>query len=300
MSLVGKIFAVLCLVLAVFYAGITASLLTLQENYKRQLAQTEQRYKDIVKVKDTKIDDLESMKQGLEKQVDNLQKGLARSQGENNELRAEWAIVSAALQHAKNIIDDQEAAIKSLDKNRADLYNDLVAKGETIKKRDGEITEFKGKLDATGKRRDEFQDLLTEREKQLVNAEKELARVTDALKYRTDKLDILFQKRPEVWKEIMEAGSGVEGGGMPIDKNIRGKVVGVDKKLGFVILNVGQKQGVQKGYSFVVFRDAEYVGKVIVQDVTTPDTCAARYDKPLMKTDAEVGDDVALRLMVEF
>ena len=107
------------------------------------------------------------------------------------------------------------------------------------------------------------------------------------------------QKFPDIWKQIMEAGAGVEGV-ITEDVNIRAKVVGVDKKLGLVILNAGQKQGVQKGYTFIIYREDQYVGKVLVQDVTTPDTCAARYIKELMRTDPEVGDDAALRLMVQF
>ncbi len=296
MSLIGKIFAVLCLVLSVFYAGITASLLTLQENYRRQWAQAEVKHDKTVGEKNAAIADLESKKQGLETNVASLQARVARTQGENDDLRREWAASAAALQYAKNIIDDQEANIKQLDKNRSDIYTDLVAKGETIKKREADIAELKGTLDATKQRRDAFQDLLAEREKALVNAEKELGRVTDALKYRTDKLDLLFQKFPDTWKQIMTGGPG----DVIVTEQIRAKVVGVDKKLGLVILNAGQKQGVQKGFEFIIFREADYVGKVKVEDVTTPDTCAARYIKELMRSDPEVGDDAATKLMVEF
>jgi len=297
MSLVGKIFAVLCLVLAVFYAGITAGLLTYQENFKRQLTQEKADRKADVVGLNTTIAGLEAKKADLQDNVTTLQKRVTAVEGENTDLQREWIAAAAGLKIAKNIIDDQEAYNKSLDTDRSRIHNDLLAAGEAIKKRDTEITELKDTLKTTKDRRDQINDLLTLRENALGAAEKEQGRLVDALKYRTDKLDLLREKRPEVWKEIMELKEGETV--LPPEKNIHAKVVGVDKKLGLVILNVGQKQEVQKGYSFIVYRDAEYIGKVIVQDVTTPDTCAARYIRELMRKDPEVGDDAALRLMVD-
>jgi hypothetical protein len=298
MSLLGKIFAVLSLVLAVFYAGITAGLLTYQENYKRSLAVEVSKHKADVDEQKTIVRGLQGEKTSLESAVADLQRRVANVSGENAELRYEWALAVAGLQKAKSILDDQEAYIKTLDVDRSRIHNDLLAAGETIKKRDGDITELKGTLDATKARRDQLNDLLAETQKRVTNAEHEEARLVEALKYRSDKLDLLKEKRPEVWKEIMEVREGEVV--LPPETNIHAKVVGVDKKLGLVILNVGQKQEVEKGFSFIIYRDSDYVGKVIVQDVTTPDTCVAHYITALMKKDPEVGDDAALRLMVNF
>jgi len=42
-----------------------------------------------------------------------------------------------------------------------------------------------------------------------------------------------------------------------------------------------------------------YVGRVVVSQVF-PDYCAARYSKPDMRGDVEVGDDVTTKLVVDF
>ena len=87
---------------------------------------------------------------------------------------------------------------------------------------------------------------------------------------------------------IVQAGPGDEpphGG-----KAIRGKVTGVDAKLGLAIINQGQRDGVAKGLAFHVHRRGQYIGKLIVDEIF-PDVCAARYSRPDMLGDVAVGDD---------
>ena len=65
-----------------------------------------------------------------------------------------------------------------------------------------------------------------------------------------------------------------------------------------VVINLGERHGVKKGSTFIVFRKDRYVGKVIVDEVF-PDVSAAHHDREAMKGDVEVGDDVTTKLKAE-
>ena len=102
----------------------------------------------------------------------------------------------------------------------------------------------------------------------------------------------LRDQRPDVYSGL------IRGEVVQPRQAIRGKVTAADPRLGLVVLNAGQRQGARKGHSFVVFRGSQYVGKVVVDEVF-PDVAAAHYDRPNMRTNVQVGDEVTTRLLTE-
>ena len=190
-------------------------------------------------------------------------------------------------------IEDQENQITLLNA-RNDHFNDQVtAARKEIDAKQGEIDGLKGKNGELLSNRDALQDLLTVREKELTNATKELAKVVADFQVANDLIQRLRERDPQLLADLLKPGHTIQP-----KKVIRGKVTGVDKALGLVILNIGQRHEVAKGYSFIVFRGDEYVGKIIVDEVF-PDMSATHYDKPSMKMDVEVGDDVTTRLSID-
>ncbi len=292
MSLVGKIFSVIALVAAIFYTGITAALVSLQENYRKQLVDARAKHRVELQKKDNEIADLNAQLKQVNDELARVRKELARATAEANELRAEWEEAAAINRYAMAIIRDQEDQIASLTA-RVDRYNDdLKAQRDANDKLQARIAELEAKRDQLLAERDKLQDLLKVREIDLTNATKELEKLTTDLSMANDLLARLKDMRPDIYQNLI--------GGVVLQpkKVIRGKVTGVDKKLGLVIINVGQRQDVRKGYRFIVFRGDQYVGKVIVDEVF-PDMAAAHYDRASMKTDVEVGDDVTTKLAVE-
>jgi hypothetical protein len=70
--------------------------------------------------------------------------------------------------------------------------------------------------------------------------------------------------------------------GVPVEKlignnvpAIEGKVSQVDQAGTFVVLSVGEGEGVKIGFPFDIYRGKEYVGRVVVDNVL-PDSCTAR------------------------
>jgi len=292
MSLAGKIFAVICMLVAVFYAGITAALVSLQENYKQKLVDAEAKHALVVQEKDTAYADLDSKLQDLDGRHDLARKELARVNGENQNLRAEWAEAAAINKFALAVIDDQEEQIANLNA-RVDRYNDdLKDERGTVDKLKDDINDLKSKGQDLLANRDKLQDLLTVRERDLTNAMKEVDKLTGDLSFSNNILGRLKERRPDIY------GALISEAPVQPKRVIRGKVTGVDKSLGLVIINIGGRHEVQKGYSFIVFRGDQYVGKIVVDEVF-PDMAATHYDRPSMKQDVEVGDDVTTKLTIE-
>ena len=61
---------------------------------------------------------------------------------------------------------------------------------------------------------------------------------------------------------------------MPLPANLRGKVLVADPKWNFVVLNVGEDQGVLERGELLVNRDGKLVAKVMVRSVQK-DRCIA-------------------------
>ena len=293
MSLAGKIFAVLSLVLAIFYVGITTALVSLQENYRKQLVNVRSEHKRVTDKAKQDYGDLEHKHTAVTKERNRLEKEFNKLTGEVDNLRKEWAEAAALNRIQQNIIADQEGEIKRLDA-QVDSYRtsftDRSKDNDRLNEKIAGLEDDKAKLTVA---RDTFQDRLTNAEKDRDNALKEVEKLTEDVSHYVNILTRIKDQRPDVYAE------GVRSEVIHPKKAIRGKVTAVDKKLGLVVINAGQRNEVRKGYSFIVFRGSTYVGKVVIDEVF-PDVSAAHYSRPDMRGDVEVGDDVTTKLVVDF
>lgn len=77
---------------------------------------------------------------------------------------------------------------------------------------------------------------------------------------------------------------------------IEGKVLAYRDDLGgLVTLNVGDEDGVKRGFTFEIFEGGTYKGRVRVQDVR-PTMCSALVEDPVEGRQIGVGDNAATRL----
>jgi len=295
MSLAGKVFAVISFVLAIFYVGITSALVSLQENYKAQ-------YKTEVASHNTTKQQAEEdrklaadTEKRLSAERDDLRQKLTSSIAQNQLLEGEWVSSEKALRVANSVIKDQGDQIERQQARLDRALKDLAARGTDIEGLREKITSLEGELVALGKARDELNDKLVTREKELANAVKELERVVGEFTHANDILAKLKNVYPDIYQEMITT----ERDKVVTKKVIRGKATAVDAKLGLVVINAGQRQGVTKGITFIVFRGDKYVGKVVVDEIF-PDVSACRYEKEAMQADVEVGDDVTTKLAVDF
>ena len=120
----------------------------------------------------------------------------------------------------------------------------------------------------------------------LLSVQKERARLAADVKFLYACLLALKEGHPEIHRRLIRGFGGIHN-----EKPIRGKVTAIDKKLGLVIINAGQRQDVERSDLFTVLRRRKVVGTIRVAE-TFPDSSAAFYVRKKMKGDVEVGDDV--------
>jgi predicted nuclease with TOPRIM domain len=293
MSLVGKIFAVLAMIIAVFYTGITVALVSLQENYRQQFENEKALHANTKKAEEIKYTKLDNMRKQLEGERKTLTDEVSRLSGENGNLHQQWAEAQNAVRLAMNVIDDQKEELDRLGKSRTQIHNDFQAKTKENEKLQGEIAELKTTIEQKNTNINQLQQDLATAQKNFVHTEKELGKVVADLETAQSRLTRLRDTRPDIYQDLIDKVT------LPPKSVVRGKVTAVDQKLGLVIINKGQRNDVQKGHAFIVFRGDKYIGKVVVDDVF-PDVAAARYVADAMKEQVEVGDDVTTKLSFEF
>jgi hypothetical protein len=81
---------------------------------------------------------------------------------------------------------------------------------------------------------------------------------------------------------------------VPLPPDLIGKVVAVDPKYDFVVLNVGQRQGVLTHGQMLVSRDGKLVAKIRIKEVE-PDRAIANVVPGWKLTDVYEGDNVVTR-----
>jgi len=156
-----------------------------------------------------------------------------------------------------------------------------------------EIEQLRKALAQSHREIDQLRDKVAACQQELARAAKELEKLTRELQDANRIIENiraadprLFPGKPLPWPEPRRP-----------EKPLQAKVTGVDKALGLVIINKGQRDGVRKGDWFVVSSGDRFIGAVIVDEVF-PDMAAASYTK-YAKGNVEVGDDVLLGLAPE-
>ncbi|WP_372370679.1 von Willebrand factor type A domain-containing protein [Candidatus Uabimicrobium sp. HlEnr_7] len=110
----------------------------------------------------------------------------------------------------------------------------------------------------------------------------------------------IIQKQQRELLEAKQIISAAEKQGVRLDllytkkKPLDGFITAVSKKLPLVMLSLGSDDKVLKGYQFTIYREAKYVGAVIVEEVYK-DACAARIIKEKTRIKVKKGDSVTTR-----
>jgi chromosome segregation ATPase len=272
--------------------GVTLSLVAHQENYRLQLVNLQVKHQEEMDTQKTAYGVLESKYNTLSDERERLAKENGELTGHVATLRDQASEAQAVVRVQQNIIQDQEAEIKRLDAQVDSYRTNFIDKSKENERLETKIAQLDDTIGKLTVARDGFQDRLTAAEKTRDNAIQEVAKLTEDVNHYVRILQRIKTDRPDVYDQA------VRGETIEPRRAIRGKVTAVDKNLGLVVINVGQKNDVRKGYSFIVFRGNQYVGKVVVDEVF-PDVAAAQYSRPDMRTDVEVGDDVTTKLVVD-
>lgn len=102
--------------------------------------------------------------------------------------------------------------------------------------------------------------------------------------------DVIFAKCNKLQDEIDFIKSPNNDPEMPA--GLKGKVIGVDPRYDFVVLNIGSKQGARLNGKLLVHRSGKLVAKVWITDNIKDNTCVANVLPGWKQSDIMEGDDV--------
>lgn len=287
MSTLAKVFAVLVLVLSVGFAAVTAVMYATESHWKTEYAKSEKARRDIKKQLQAQIDKLSDEKERLLSTVQKLRELNDKFTDDNRRLTDELRALKESLKEKTDNYNNLQNNFSRLSKNLEDVMNELKQQKEIAKS-------------------------LRENIEELRRQNKKLASERDSLAFRLqtttatlDELKGRFNAQSEELKranELLEIAKGM--GFKPQDARkkgkvvlpttpIRGRVTAVDPKIGLVVINVGSQDKVEERFPFIVYRGAEFVAKIVVDQVF-PEMSVARVE--IAKASIQIGDNVTTRL----
>jgi len=291
MNSLSKALIVVVLVLSIAYVVVSMTLISHQVNWYHRSLALRAELDRVTTNTNTRIHDLEERINSLYTALNDKEKVLAQMQKDADGLRTQLTVLGkekgdlegqrdAFKQRYDQLELNSEADKKALAKLREDyktLQEEIVqVKDESLKLQD-KVGVVENKLILTEKDRDEFYRQNKELQERVSGLEQEVKA------YRT-----VYGMLPETLRSTEMAKPPISGQVIAISK---------DPGVPLVVLGVGKNEGVEPGFSFIVYRGDKFLGKVVAQDVLE-DMTAARVDPRFQQPNAtiSVGDSVTTRL----
>ena len=288
MNTLSKVFVIVNLVLAVAFCFMTLTIYAKRVDFKDRWEMEKKVHAETRKDYDARVRDLTDRNTQLTMDLDRSKNNNdildARNKELDDDLRKR-ASENTTLDTANKLLiasgeaKDRELRRRSEQINRQHQIILTQQRAVDIAQKNASIAE-KQKIDMEN-------ELNTSRQ-QLVDVQKERARLERDLHHQSWMIDELMRKGVQVAEIVFGAEATPS-------EPIKGKVMAVRKDVNLVMLSVGTDQGVKAGYRFIVYRSDEYIGKVEVEQ-TFKDMCSARILIPWTKGEIRENDDAATRV----
>jgi len=267
----AKAFVVINLVLALLFAGASASYLAQRNRERQELEDLQSEYTQYKTKTGTEISTLKQTSTDLQGQVD----ALTTEKGDlDRRLRDAQADLDLELKNRSGM----EARLARLDDSYSKLERDYARLATRTENVELELAETRQRAEEAVVAKEEAIDKMREAEQR---AEAAIAQFRTAAKE-------LQETRVDL---IRYRSAYPEPGGRPTPAEIYGKVEQVESEHGIVVISVGEDDGVMPGMEFTVYRAEGYVGKVVVEEVDK-ELSVARVARSVSDT-VKVGDNVS-------
>lgn len=290
MNLIGKIFTVLILVMALVFMSVAMAVYATHKNWREVVlnppaeASTEKpvglKFQlDEQKTKNSELkDQLDKAKEALSAERADKRQVLAKLETENDELKRERDQQEQDLARLTQDVREANAAMDAVHKTLAGLRQDV----DTLRKDVEEArTDRQQQFDKVVKLTDELNQAVNE---------------LQALKARNTQLAADYGRALEVLRKFDLKPNPELYAGVPI--KVPGEVLAV-RPNGLIEVSIGSDDGLMPGHTLEVYRDSAsgsmYLGRVEVTDVS-PDKAVAKIIPEFQKGAMQRGDHVASRL----
>lgn len=214
------------------------------------------------------------------------------------QLQASQSAMEKELKTAKDQLVIFEAKNKEADEKINSLLDEVELEKGLREEMKNEVKTLRESVGAEAKVKEELAHGLTvkldESQRRVQELESQLASAAG----RTQELDALTLKLQERVSQLESGSPQIELGkivvsptGSTKSPKEEGRVLTVDAENQFVIVNLGQKDGISEGSTLSIFRDQEYVGDIKVTRVQ-PDMSAADFIPPLASQNISKNDRV--------
>lgn len=262
MSTISKVFTVVNIVLALFLLGSVTAILSNAENYK-------QNWTEEMKARQDDVDKLQNLLADATGEAGALRSDLGLRNQEKMDLEAKLAAKTEEASVLSQRTESLGADVGKIQNTLNDLQNTVDAfrsQNEQLMKDSDQYKQDKADAELAQRQAEEDRTRL----------EGDIARLEGTMGEQERQLTSLSEERDGLRADLAAlVALGVDVNGLignrvdPID--------GVVSKVGpgFVVLSVGENDGVHLGYPFEITRGGDYIGRVIV-DQLYPDNCVAR------------------------
>jgi hypothetical protein len=174
------------------------------------------------------------------------------------------AATNKVLIATQKVLSDTKVQLADSETKRTKLAHDLDIVNN-------QVQDLNGKLAKTSKERDDAQDQLAaykvtgKTPQEVLNLDKTLKNTQDNLDAVNKENTVLTHSVARLQNQINEIL--VQDYQVPLPANLKGKIMAVDPKWEFVVLNVGEDQGVLKDGEMLVSRNGKLVAKVVIRSV---------------------------------
>ncbi|MFV1968221.1 MAG: hypothetical protein ACC628_22590 [Pirellulaceae bacterium] len=284
MTLVGKIFTLLILIMSVAFMMLAMTIFSTHRNWRDVvLADRNATAPDKSGLK-VQIEDLAATNRQLRDELQRASDVLAMEQAAR---RYALATLQTKLEQAEQRLQQREKEFAELQAAHGTMVTTLETNEENLKAIADEIAKLRvSKRDAEQARDDKFGRVveLTDKINELEGAKKTLEEYQGALVAQLARMKLVLDRN-----ELTEFTDVA---------NIPPVVDGVVTAVGghdLIEISIGWDDGIRQGHTLEVYRDASYLGRVVIQS-TEPDRAVARVLKDYRKGIIKKGDRVATKL----
>ncbi len=284
MSVLGKVFVVVNLILSMAFVGWAATMLGQADDWKAQ-------HTELKKSTDEQIADLQKSVQDITAERNAHDRVKSEKEAENRQLTTQN-------EDLKQRVSGLESEKGRLESSVEEINVKIGQFRENQQQAQARITQLEGENDTMQQTANQARDDEANARQNAARLQEELNTANETITGLTVQL-VDMQSNTEELENIIAAVNAVNpeliaslGTAAP---KIDGKITGVRDEFGYVQISVGADDGVQAGFSFDVFRGRTYLARVQVRDVL-PDVSWAKIT---MQADGEairVGDDATTRL----
>lgn len=284
-----KAFVVLVTILSVLLAALTTSYVASTGDIRAQLEDTEQQLAAERQEKQQLVSELAAMDQRRQRQLDNLRNQIDDLNGQVTSLQSERQSLETDLLAERARVTELTASLSGLDASNQQIAGLLEDVTEELGQRRDQVVDQQQKLiEAT--------DRVASLDSQLASYDRQVRRLREekvALEAEHRELRAYWDQVPrEVRVRIASADEQLEDGGTVRPPHaIEGQVVRVERSGDETIvqINVGTNDAVAQNMEFVVSREGQFIGALLIERV---DDDAAVGRMTLREQSVQQGDRI--------